>query len=222
MAKKSAVLDLPVEFGGVSIGDATARLGVRFDRSAIDLLKADEVFCGHRLTGRVILGGKDEQSGQQKLIKDLAHQVEGVFDCKRLSINSTEIATGLTFSLGNLDIAELARFSKGSGRLLVKEVGEIPDDAPSHDDDDDGRADEPGSLKTDGPWRNVKIDTLFEQKSIVKKLHEAKIKTVGDLADFTASGEKQITDIPGIGPGLAEKIENRMEDFWTDNKDAVK
>jgi hypothetical protein len=216
MAKTESVLDLPVEFGGVSIGDSTARLGVRFDRTVLDLIKADEVFCGHRLTGSVILGGKDDQSGQTKFVEDLSHQVAGTFDVKRIGVNQTEIVTGLTFSLADLDVAELAKFSKGSGRLLVNEVGELPDD--SGDDDSNEREDEPGSLATDQPWREVKIATLFKgQKSLIKNLQEAKIETVGALADFTSKEHSRLTDIKGIGPGAAEKIEKRLEDFWADN-----
>jgi len=45
MAKKgSGVLDIPVQFGGVSIGDQTARLGVSIDRKSLNLNAADEAF----------------------------------------------------------------------------------------------------------------------------------------------------------------------------------
>jgi hypothetical protein len=98
--------------------------------------------------------------------------------------------------------------------LQITGIDLIPDE--THEDSGE-REDEPGSLRSDGPWRTVKLSTLFEQKGIVKKLLEAKLVTVGDLADYTAKGERLLIDIPGIGPGMAEKIERRMEDFWIDN-----
>lgn len=210
---QTTVLDVPVEFGGVSIGDATARIGVRIDRSVMNINAADDIFCGHRLTGRVLLGGTDDQPGQTKFVDDIDHQVDGTFDVKRIGVNAKQITTGLTFSLADVDIQELAKFSKGSGRLVVHDVGELPDDAA--DDDEDGMSRVPGTLRAEGPWRDVKLDTLFEG-SLLKSLKEADITTVGALSDYTA-GEKRLTDIGGIGPGKAEKIENRMIEFWEDN-----
>ena len=214
MGIETIIHDLPVMFGGLSIGDAFARLGVRVDRESIDLTTADEIWCGHRLTGSLVLGGHDDQGGQQKLVDDLEQKIEGVFDVKRYSVSTTDIAASLSLSLIGLDIAELAKFTKNSGRLQITGIDLIPDE--THEDSGE-REDEPGSLRSDGPWRTVKLSTLFEQKGIVKKLLEAKLVTVGDLADYTAKGERLLIDIPGIGPGMAEKIERRMEDFWIDN-----
>lgn len=121
------LIDVPVTFRGVSIQETTVRLGVKIARDNIGLDTADECFCGRRLTGRVQLGGADDQAGQRKLMDDLNHFVEGHFDCKRLGVGADVIGIGLTFNLRDVDIAELAKFSKGTGRLIVNNVGVIPD-----------------------------------------------------------------------------------------------
>lgn len=60
----------------------------------------------------------------------------------------------------------------------------------------------------------VRLDTLFEG-GILKSLTEAKLLTVGDLGAWTR--EKQVSEIPGIGPGKAEKIQDRLVQFWAEN-----
>lgn len=144
--EEAALIDVPVEFGGVSIGEATARLGVRISRSCLTLAKADQCFCGHRLTGCVQLGGSDDASGQLKLADDLEHAVKATFDCKRLGVSADTLSIGLTFSLKDINVADLAKFSKGAGRLVVEDVSEIPEsnshstkgsDEENEDDEDE-------------------------------------------------------------------------------------
>ena len=61
---------------------------------------------------------------------DVEVEVAGSVDVKRIGITAETISAGLTFNLQTLDIATLARFSKGVGRLKVFDVAAIPDDAP--------------------------------------------------------------------------------------------
>lgn len=134
MARKSkSVLDIRVEFATVSIGETTARIGVKVARESLDLLEADNVLCGHRLTGRVTLGRRDDAKGQQTF-DEVDYEVAGTFDVKRFGVNASHITSGLTFNLADIDVAELARFSKGVGRLIVSGVAEIPDGAGSEGD----------------------------------------------------------------------------------------
>lgn len=208
------VLEIPVEFGGVSIGQATARLGCRIARAHLNIVAADEAFTGHRLTGKVLLGQRDDMPGQETMF-DSDFEVEATFDVKGIRVTTDTIATGLTFSLNDIDIAELAKFSRGSGKLIVYSVGEIPDDAPDEHAED--RDEAPGTLKAEGPWADYPLDKLFKG-AIRKSLAAAGLNTVGDLSNYTAS-ERRLTDIDGIGPGKAEQIENRMMQFWEDNPD---
>jgi hypothetical protein len=204
-----------VSFGGVSIGEKTARIGIRIDRGVVELQRADELFCDRRLTGHVVLGRKEDGNGQMTIAPDIDHKVEGVFDVKGFRCSIDHISIGVTFNLAEIDIAELAVFSKGEGRLVVTEASDIPeeekDDEPHH---------VPGTLRADGPWREESLDHLFDPKKATRKaLKKAGINTVGELADYSAS-EKRLTDIEGVGDSKANEIEERMIQFWADNEEA--
>jgi hypothetical protein len=206
----ASVLDIPCDFGGVSIGENTARLGVRITRDRLNINAADEIFCGHRLTGRVVLGHVDDSDGQSTLWEDVDVSVGGTFDVKRISVSRDQVNTGLTFSLADIDVGDLAKFSKGKGRLVVTTVAELPED--EHDDDLD---EAPDTLRTNAPWRDVSLSTLFEG-AVLKKLNAAGLETVGQLSDYTAS-DRRLNDIDGIGGVAAQKIEDRMMQFWAAN-----
>lgn len=124
---KQRKIEIPVDFGGVSIGKASARLGLNIDRSNLSLESADEVFVGHRLTCRISLDREGEGNGQKSLLKDANHRIDAICDCKGIGANAGTIRTGLTFSLADVDIAELAKFSKGQGKLIVSNVAAIPE-----------------------------------------------------------------------------------------------
>lgn len=210
-----AVLDKPVSFGGVSIGKTTGRIGIAVDRGWLGLEEAADMFCNRRLIGKVVLGGSDEQTGQQKLVDDLNIEVNGAFDVKGFRCTEETLSTGLTFSLADVSIADLAKFSKGVGRLVVMESGVIPDDAPSEEFDDDDKP----ILKAEGEWTLVRLDTLPFKPGTLKKLAKAGITTMGELADYTAlKGEWWWKDIPGIGEAAAQEIEDITAKFWTVNK----
>lgn len=212
MAKngKKAVLECLVEFGGVSVGQTTARIGVRINRDHCELSLADEVFCGHRLDVRVILGKSDEMPNQKKAFES-AYECAGAADVKHMGVNADTISTGLTFSLKEIKIEEFARFSKGAGRLVVYGVGELPDDAPSEHDE----GDEFGNLKFDGDPRDAKLERLFSGQ-ILKGLLSGGLDTVGALGDFTAAN-KDLTKLKGIGPEKKEVIINRLAEFFKAN-----
>lgn len=127
------VLDLPVEFGGVSIGETTARLGMRIKKDSLNIVQAEEAFCGRRLTGVIRLGGGSDSPGQTTMFEtDLV--VEGTFDIHRFGVGPETYTTGAMFKLNEIEIGDLARFSKGAGRLVVTDVAEIPVDEVDEDD----------------------------------------------------------------------------------------
>ena len=204
-------LDLMVEFGGVSIGQETARLGLKVSRDNIELEDADHAFCGRRLTGKIVLGKDDPD--QTTMFESSQKMVEAVFDVKRYGVSSEWVSTGLTFNLKDVDIETLSKFSKGTGRLVVNDIGEIPADVVDEHDEETRLV--PGTLKSEGPWKSVSLDGIFEG-SILKSLKAEGLATVGDLSDYTAS-DKRLTDIKGIGQGKADLIDDRMMQFWSDN-----
>ncbi len=65
----------------------------------------------------------------------------------------------------------------------------------------------------DESWRNTTTKDLGLPKGICKILEEeAGITTLGGIADW--SSKKGLTDIPGIGQGKADKIDEATEKFW--------
>lgn len=134
----SSVIDVPVSFGGVSIGDKTARLGVSVDRNDLTLAQADKNLCGRRLTGTVVAkppGDNADQGALPGLEDDTT--LQGVFDVKRFGVDESAISFGLTFAVKGLDVASLAHFAKRNGRFQVFEVEAIPDEANEEGSDED-------------------------------------------------------------------------------------
>lgn len=78
-----------------------------------------------------------------------------------------------------------------------------------------------GKAKAEAPqeeeWRSVAVETLDIPNSTIKKLAEAKITTMGEMADYTAAGN-QLVDIAGIGPAKAEQLEDACLAFWRDRE----
>lgn len=211
----AAIFAAAVEYGNVSVGDETARIGVKIARERCNLDTADECFCGRRLLGTIAVG--DDDPDQMRFDFDDAEQtIDGTFDVAGYRVSPKHVTLGLTFALREIEVGDLAGFAKRAGFLRITEAVELPD-AEDEDDEDDGVL--PGTLKSDGPWRKYPIDDLQLAPSVAKALAKAGIKTVGDLADYTAA-DKRLTDLDGIGPGKAATIENRMLDFWKDNPDA--
>lgn len=207
-----------VTFGSINIGVETASVGIKIGRGVINLNMADELFCGRRLTGKIILGKIDEGDGQGKLIDDVDHEVQGAFDVSKFSCNKKQIGITASFSLEDIDIAELSVFSSKPGRLVIDSVGEIPEPEKK---EPPLKGKKGGDLAVSGPWRNVSLDELFDpEKTARKALANAGIDTVGQLADYTASG-KPLTKIDGIGEGKATEISKRMEEFWAANPEAA-
>ena len=202
------LLDCPVHFGNVSIGELTTRIGAKVSRDWLKLNDADLLFSNRRLTGSIVLGHQNDAAGQKQAFDD---QVSGVFDVKGFRVSVDHLSAGPTFNRADIDIAEIAKFSGSGGRLRVIGTEEIPDEekaAAEH---------VPGSLKADGPWRDVSLDTLFDPKqSTYKALVTAGLKTVGELADYSAT-EKRLRDIEGIGDHKVQVMEDRLLDFWADN-----
>ena len=125
-APPAYILDVAVEFGDVSIGDHSCRLGLGTARENLDLNDADRQLCGRRLVGKIVArssGGPDQDSipGMES---DAA--IYGAFDVKRLSFTPKHINFGVTLAIEDLDLATLGRFAKRSGRLVVTESADIP------------------------------------------------------------------------------------------------
>jgi hypothetical protein len=81
----------------------------------------------------------------------------------------------------------------------------------------------PAAPAEDESWREVPLGDVLAglPPSLVTALYDADLASVGQLSDFLADGKKRITDIPGIGPVKAEKVEKALEEFWARTRAAA-
>jgi len=73
----------------------------------------------------------------------------------------------------------------------------------------------------DADWRDVPLSEAIGGHegvtvSLLGKLGEAELKTVGELADYLNAdgGRMRLTSIKGVGEAKAEAIEQGLEEFW--------
>ncbi len=138
MAKKKALLELPVNFGQVSIGDKTARIGATCQRTELTLRVADETLCEARLDGCIVAKPPDENADQGTFPGMEDETLKGTFDVKGFSVTSEQISLGLTFAIKSVDVSLLAHFAKRSGKMIV--WGR--EDLDTGDDEEDGKEEE--------------------------------------------------------------------------------
>lgn len=135
-AAKKFKKSIPVEFGGVGVGQGVARIGIKVSRSSLSLDSADELFTNRRLTGVVTLAKDDPKQG--KLIADADHEIHGTFDIKGFRVGAETLAAGLSFSTRDIDLRELGFFAKAKGRVDVEVIDELEADDPDEDEDEEG------------------------------------------------------------------------------------
>src|SRR5690606_6220284 len=144
------------------------------------------------------------------------HVIQTAFDVKGFRVGAASFSTGLTFAKQEVDISEAARFSKGSGRLIVDEIGEIPQPEKERDDHETEES-EPGTYAVDGPWREGLLSDLFEgQKTILKAFEKEKLRTVGDLSKWQEKDYNWLSNLEGVGPAKVKLIEDRLIEYFRD------
>ncbi len=135
-------LNIKVDFGSVSLGDQTARLGFSVERNTLNIDAADEALCGKRLIGTVVCHPISDDQNQTYLVEGFQHKVRGAFDVKGFRVSPNLIAAGLTFQKGSINVEELSNFAKQSGRLIIDrieqlEAGELGEDEGEGDSEEE-------------------------------------------------------------------------------------
>jgi len=128
-----------VDFGGVSIGDESGRLGVKISRDDMTLEMADELFAGRRLTGEITLAelGDENQERLPGMEDERPPMIESVFDVKRYSAARKQFTVGFTFALSEIFVQDLARFAKRRGRIVINEIDDLEEGGRGGSDDFD-------------------------------------------------------------------------------------
>lgn len=133
MAKKkdaeAPILELPVSFGNVNVGDKTARVGVTVPRTSLSVSSADKNLCGKRLTVHLLARAGDGQAGQESIpgLEGADLELSGVADVKGFGVGPKTISAGLTFSIESIDVPTLARMAKRDGVVTVVGIQDIPE-----------------------------------------------------------------------------------------------
>ena len=106
-------------------------------------------------------------------------------------------------------------------RAQLKEAKAIHDRAVNDllDEIDDNQPRLPFGDKAPGEddWQSVPVASLNLPATIVERLTEAGIQTVGDISAWTNEGH-DLQEINGIGISKAEAIEDALENFWATRK----
>lgn len=69
-------------------------------------------------------------------------------------------------------------------------------------------------------WRAVTVEEVGIPKGVCTKLRknpEKPLVTLGDITDWLGDDDHHLTDIPGVGPGKAEQLENCMTAYWNEH-----
>lgn len=125
----AAVLELPVSYSNVNIGDETVSVGVKVHRANLRPTQADSQLCGKRLHGRLLArsgGAQAEQPSISGMEADV--ELEGTFDVHSFRVTPKFISFGCTFAIESIRIETMAHFAKREGKLCVYEVADIPED----------------------------------------------------------------------------------------------
>lgn len=111
-------------------------------------------------------------------------------------------------------------------RLIKQETSEMPlfeqpavaEAAGPVDPEDEGFQAE------DQSWWGVPLADVLSglPPSIIEALNESGLKSVGELADASKNPRFKLTEIPGIGPVKAEKVEAALEAFWKRRAEAAR
>lgn len=119
--------DIGCEFGGVTYGKNTVRVGVKIERGDVPMSRWEERLCDKRIECRLVLGHKDEAAGQAGLVDDDGVEVAGVVDIKTISLSGGVVSFGATFQKDDADEQDATRLACRPGRFIATKVGSIPE-----------------------------------------------------------------------------------------------
>lgn len=135
------MLRVPVSFGNCNVGDETANLGVKIDRTSggPTLDDMESYFCGKQIVCRIVRGGPPADQKQIPGTEDAYDEIEGTAKVKGFSVRTKAFSLGLAYDLGQGDRvcpAGLSKFARKKGFLEVESAVMIAD-GPEEDDDEE-------------------------------------------------------------------------------------
>ena len=225
----AAALDIPVEFGNVSIGDATARIGVRFPVGSVKQSDVTKKLCEKRIDA-LITTNDDQQRipGTEDEILELT----GMADTRGVNVKVKTYSTGLTFSREDVDLNMLSNFAKKKGRLVVNDSESIPEKPRGRPKKDDspkplkGQRQLPGTEDNSGPDPDDSTSVLDASLTTLKSVTLARATAIEDAIDVVTLGEfkefveanpetwrAKLLEAERVGKSLVKKIESEFRDW---------
>lgn len=138
--RPNPLITLPCEFSGVSLGEGTARLGVKINRQYLGSGNADCMLVGHRITGTIAVGSFDPK--QLTLFEGAQYTIESTFDVKAVNLKVKTIGFGMTFSLADIDPEDLTHFAKAVGGLAIYQTVALEDCEDEEDEEEAEQAED--------------------------------------------------------------------------------
>jgi hypothetical protein len=196
----------------------------------------------------VLMGLKPEQEPEQRQSIPTNRAEQNMVDVRAMSERCELLRKDLAETIGalkalkarrdeikiELESAVLELIAAGQGKpaqhVLPYDVPPVPTALPgtAADEQFDEGDERSLGLRTltlhavgDGDrWREVELRNLDITTGALSRLKEAKILTLGQLADFSNDG-RPLTDIPGIGEVAAAKINDALDAFWKLRQDGM-
>jgi len=217
--KTTSMAKIRVAFGGVSIGEATAKVSFAAERPGFTPEDAEQFLCGKRLMGRLVVTSVDVSVDQQQLPGiEVNHEIAATFDCKGYRATPKKITSGAVLNLDSINIESLGHFAKKSGFVIVESAEDAPtseEESGEGDDHDDSLLQSEGvEIPTDGNWRKTPIGKIGLAAGDAKKLVSCDILTAGELLGrIERYGTTWHHETPGIGDVSRQRIEDGFNSF---------
>jgi hypothetical protein len=133
MAKQKdpdVLLELPVSYGNVAVGENVIRLGAAVSRSNMKIAQADRHLCEQRLKVKLIACPKGSTADQGVLpgMPSGDTEIKTVVDILSYGVNGKRISFGMKMMRGMVRLTDIADFAKRDGRILVYEIEKIPEE----------------------------------------------------------------------------------------------
>jgi hypothetical protein len=108
--------------GNVSIGAESASISFKIARANLGLQTADELFAGHRVSGRIEAGGE-----QANLPQFESASIEGSFDAKGFNVRADVIRVTLSAPKADVALDAMSELAQKEAKLYITGVAELPD-----------------------------------------------------------------------------------------------
>lgn len=138
MGKKSnAVLEVPVAYGSLSVGDKIARIPISIRSADCTIEQADRCLRGRQLAGR-ILARPEGVRATQPALPGFHTDIElvGTFEVDAFRATPKAIGATLKFSLAGINVEKLTHFANREGMLRVDGVSDLPESRSTAEEED--------------------------------------------------------------------------------------